>query len=169
MKKVTLFPVRKSAESLPSAAKITRYVRTHHRSALDAVGTIMAHPRSLARPTASWRPPSHTLPAIFGRDALSITVTRHRVGPRVQARMRGFGEQRTPAYLVTARLSMPSGYVVPPELAAGWVASIFGPENGECVHEFDSPTAPTFVWVVDGSFQPLRSPASLFTGLSQAA
>ena len=36
------------------------------------------------------------------------------------------------------------------------------------VHEVYSPTGTTFVWLVDGTFTPVYSPASMFEGLAAA-
>lgn len=178
MKKVSLFNSRKQSRESQSmqahsaalnAAAIAQSIAASHGGSLDAIRSIIAHPRSLARPQPHWRPPSHSLPAVLGHDAITATITRHRIGPRVQARLQGFGEHRPAAYLITARMTSPSGMDIPPQVAEGWAMAIVGKEFKECVHEFESATTPTFVWVVDGSFRPLRSPAALFSGLRAAA
>ncbi len=138
---------------------------------LSALRSVVRHPRSLARPLASWRPPSHDLPAVasVGAGPLRIALTRYRVGPRAKARVRGFGEKREPVYLINARLTHPGGGAVDPTAAEGWIRALAGQPAAGAVHEFHTSQAATFMWLVDRAGQPVASPASLFEGFAAAA
>lgn len=144
-------------------------LRHHHGETLQALNSILRHPRSLARPVPTWRPPSKHLPASHGGEALTATLTRHRVGPRARARVRGFGELREPAYLVAVRLTHPCGRRIDPRLAEAWIRALVPAELINTVHELTGTQPPTFCWLVDGHYHPVMSPASLFYGYSQAA
>lgn len=165
--------MKKNISAVPEThydvAEIAHFVERCHPEVVKSLNSVIRHPRSLARPTPAWRPPSKALPALPGADQLNATVTRHRVGPRARARMRGFGATTPPAYLITVRVTSPEGYYVYPEIAEGWVRTLVGSSSAECVHVFDDNNTPTFVWMVDGDYQPMRSPASLFDPESQAA
>lgn len=131
---------------------------------LAEVTSLIRHPRSLARPLATWRPPGAALPPLPGRDPLKLTVTRHRVGTAA----RRFVPEA--AYLVTLRITSPEGYLVPANLAEGWVRALLEGQDITSVHELSDEPAPTFCWLVDARFTPLPSPASLFaTGTGYAA
>ncbi|WP_245616247.1 hypothetical protein [Corynebacterium doosanense] len=145
-----------------------RLVRLHPRT-LGMLSTVIRHPRSLARPMASWRPPSVDLPRVDGHFQLTATLTRHRVGPRARARVLGYGEDREPAYVISVRITDPGGADVSPSHAESWIRALIGNDSIDAVHEISHEVSPTFVWLVDGSFQPLRSPASLFAGFRDAA
>ena len=67
------------------------------------------------------------------------------------------------AYLVFLRISAPDGRWVDPGVAQGWVRALVGSDYVECVHELPRESTPTYVWVVDGSFLPIASPAELVT------
>lgn len=153
----------------PIATDIAADIARRHGDVIDRVQGIMHHPRSLARPVPSWRPPGLTLPAVKGSRALALSLTRHRVGPRAKARVRGFGETRTPAYLITVRLTDPAGGIMNREAAEGWIRSFVAAEDAGSIHEISNGRAMTYVWLVDRFFQPVPSPASMFTGLSNAA
>lgn len=152
-----------------TAAEVARHVRAHETETLDAVSSVVHHPRSLTRPMAEWRPPSKQTPALFGGQPLTLTVTRHRVGPRARARVRGLGETREPAYLVSVRVTGAQGRRVDPVAAEGWVRALVDEALVDAVHEVTDGRTPTFVWLVDRHFRPVRSPASLFSGFAQAA
>lgn len=145
---------------------LTIATRLRHSEArtLRELGSVLRHPRSLARPGADWRPPSRPLPG--GR--LTLALTRHRVGERVRARVRGFGENRVPPYLVTARITDSRGDV-DPVLAEAWIRAFVEESLIDAVHEVPSGRAATFVWLVDARFLPVHSPASLFAGFTAAA
>lgn len=136
---------------------------------LHSLESIIRHPRSLARPTPTWRPPMKRLPGILGSSEVCVTITRHRVGPRARAHMRGFGIEGQPAYLLTFRFTSPHGGYVDPDLAEGWVRAVAGMDQAHCVHEIGEETAPTFVWMVDSDYRALPSPAALFRSASEAA
>ncbi|MBZ8177044.1 hypothetical protein GP475_04710 [Corynebacterium poyangense] len=130
--------------------------------------SILRHPRSLARPTALWRPPILQL-AARGYPDLQATVTRYRVGPKTRARVRGFGEARVPAYLVVLRLSRPDAQAVSHPLAKGWIRALVGAGRAEAVHELSDSHTPMYCWLIDANFEPVHSPASLFSHFLEAA
>ncbi|MHA2788674.1 hypothetical protein ACXZ66_05940 [Corynebacterium sp. S7] len=133
-----------------------------HAELLSQISSILHHPRSLARPLASWRPPTKALPGIAGGAPLTMAISRHRVGPRVQARLQGYGETRHPAYLISIRITDPTGSPAPRDIAEEWIRALLPLNIEGAVHELSSHTAVTYVWIVDGKFQPLQSPASMF-------
>lgn len=137
-------------------------LRKRHRDALDTVAMTIRHPRSLARGTASWRPPTIGMAPEPGQPALNITITRHRVGATARARIRGYGETRTPAYLVTLRLTSPDVRRISHHEADTWITAILPDTGTYNVHRIDGLGAPTYCWIIDQHFQPLESPASLF-------
>lgn len=151
--------------SFPSAAfALESLIRTNHYDALGKVSTTIAHPRSLARPMPTWRPPSIRL-----ADTLQVAVFRHRVGTKVRARLRGFGETRTPAYLVSLRFSDTSGRPVPSNEAEAWIKALLPQAGSYAVHQLLDETTPTFCWLVNQHYEPLDSPASLFNNTQKAA
>lgn len=160
-----------AADSYYSATDIATEILVTEPEVVKGLRSIIRHPRSLARPMPQWRPPSTRLPALpaTGARELTMAITRHRVGPRAQARVRGFGEQREPAYMVSVRLSDPSGMPLTPRVAEGWVRSLIDFSRADAIHEISSGTAATFVWLVDRDFEPIHSPTSLFEGHSAAA
>lgn len=156
-----------------SAGELALLIRDREPVTLSDIHSIIHHPRSLARPMASWRPPSKRVPLTDGtartREMLNLTVTRHRVGDRARARVLGYTGDREPAYLVSVRVTAPNGRDISAAVAEAWVRAIVGEDNVHAVHEVGSSHAPTFVWMVDGHFSPVPSPASLFGGVSDAA
>lgn len=156
-----------------SPGELTTEILYHHHETLRSMESIIRHPRSLARPTPQWRPPSKVLPpvAIEGGESLPLTftVSRHRVGERAKARVLGYGEKRVPSYLITVRITDPTGRPVTPSLAEAWVRALVPEELVSAVHEISSSSAATFVWLVDSTYTPVHSPLSLFEGFSQAA
>lgn len=174
MKKIQKFTrmkksVHSTHENTYDVGEIATFVARCHPEVVESLNSVIRHPRSLARPTPSWRPPSKALPALPGADGLTATVTRHRVGPRVRARMQGFGAATPPAYLISVRITSPEAHDIYPEVAEGWIRTLVSERNAHCVHVFDEDNAPTFLWMVDGDYQPMRSPASLFEKESKAA
>lgn len=143
-------------------------IERRHPLALDDLNTIIRHPRSLARPSAAWRPPVKDLPAPDSGPHLSAAVTRRRVGPRARARIQGWGEPHVPAYLIELRFTDASGALVDPHLTEAWVRALVTDNHAGSVHEIASPRAVTYVWLVDGSFTPVSSPASMFDGMTAA-
>lgn len=143
---------------------IAAALRVREAATIRDLHSILHHPRSLARSSANWRPPGKALPG----GPLTMTLTRHRVGERAKARVLGFGESGTPAYLITVRITDQRG-AVDPVAAEGWVRALVDDSLIDAVHEVPSGNAATFVWLVDARFTPLHSPASLFTGHPQAA
>lgn len=91
------------------------------------------------------------------------------MGERAKARVLGYGEKRVPSYLVTVRITDPTGRPVAPSLAEAWVRALVPEELVSAVHEISSSSAATFVWLVDSTYTPVHSPLSLFEGFSQAA
>lgn len=143
-------------------------LRDRHPETLDAISAVMHHPRSLSRPTATWRPPVLTLPREGNGPQLSVAVTRRRVGPRARARIRGFGQDQVPAYLIELRVADTSGVPTDRRLAEAWVRALLPDDCAHTVHELPSARAATYVWLVDGTFGPIESPSSMFEGLAAA-
>ncbi|WIM68584.1 hypothetical protein QP027_04110 [Corynebacterium breve] len=139
-----------------------------HAEVLSNLHGIIHHPRSLARPTPSWRPPTKDLPATRSGPKLTVAITRHRVGPLAQARIRGYGETRIPAYLVSIRVTDKSGLPVDPQVSEAWIRALLYREHDGNIHEISTHSSMTYVWIVDGKFNPLQSPGSLFEGLAAA-
>lgn len=161
-----------SSHSLPihehSAAGVAEYIQHCFPQLLGSLDMTLRHPRSLSRPTPQWRPPVIKLPALPGESELKVSITRRRVGAKARARLHGFGEA-TPAYLLTARVTSPKGYYVEPNIAEGWIRALIGEASIDCVHVIESGQAATFLWLVDGKFNPLHSPASMFQSFTEAA
>lgn len=124
----------------------------------DALCSMIAHPRSLARPAANWIPPYKNLP----QRAHCVFVTRYRVGKDAQKAIAKYYPGPVAAYLVTLRFRT-SGPRIGIGYATDWVTKVVGAHNMHCVHELHEGADPTFCWVVDGKFRPLPSPAWLFT------
>ncbi|MGP6173516.1 hypothetical protein [Corynebacterium sp. A21] len=150
-------------------ADLAQQIRQDEAPTLQALHSILHHPRSLARPLPTWRPPSKHLPAVHGGDDLTATLTRHRVGPRAKARVRSFGETREPAYVISARLTDPKGGAPERRIAEAWIRALVSEELIDAVHEIEGGPAPTYCWLVDSHYQPVNSPSSLFAGMADAA
>lgn len=151
--------------SFPSAGfALESYVRANHLPELEKFSNVLAHPRSLARPMPNWRPPKVQL-----ADTLQVTIARYRVGNKVRARLRGFGETRNPAYAVSARFTDTTGRPVPAAEASAWLRACLPIDATYSLHELLDESAPTFCWLIDSHFCPLESPASLFERREQVA
>ncbi|WP_083984385.1 hypothetical protein [Corynebacterium epidermidicanis] len=144
-----------SFPSVPFA--VESQIRVHHSAEIEKFTNVLAHPRSLARPMPTWRPPTIRL-----TDNLQVTVQRHRVGTKVRARLRGFGEHRNPAYVVSVRFTDPTGRPIRPVEAKAWVHAFLPTDSAYSLHELTSESAPTLCWIIDQHFRPLESPTSLF-------
>lgn len=153
---------------MTNTRELANQIRANHTEALDRFEAVIHHPRSLARPTPAWRPPTRELPRTGHGPQLKAAVTRRRVGPRAQARVKGYGESHIPAYLIEIRFTDVSGITVDRDLAEAWVRALVPASLAGTVHEVYSPTGTTFVWLVDGTFTPVYSPASMFEGLAAA-
>ena len=151
---------------IPSPTRHAEYLRDTFPEVLATVTSMMRHPRSLARPVPTWRPPSTRLP---GDDPLTLTLSRMRVGNVVREIVHDTGEIRVPAYLVTVRITDPSGRRVPRAGAEAWVRALLADDHITAVHQLTDEPTPTFCWLVDARFTPVRSPASLFQQPSRAA
>lgn len=147
---------------------LAQQIQTTATGELHRLHTIMRHPRSLARPLPSWRPPRIRLP-LRPYPELTTTLTRYRVGPRTRALISRGDELHTPAYLVSLRFSRPDGGPVHPQLSEAWVRALVGENRADTVHVLHEEHAPTYCWLVDAEFRSLRSPASLFDGVAEAA
>lgn len=154
---------------LADAATVATEVMFAHSDTIEALQSIMRHPRSLNRDIANWRPPIKQLPRVIDHGELTASISRFRVGPRAMSRIHGYGERRKPAYLIRLRITDPTGFEIRPEIAEGWVRALIPPHAATAVHEIPSGQAITFVWMVDREYQPLRSPSSMFAGLDRAA
>lgn len=155
----------------PTTADLAAHISQRHGLVIQKLATMLRHPRSLARPVATWRPVSIALPAVSGHRGLTATLTRHRVGPRAKARIRGYDGEREPAYVISLRITDPAGFAVDTTISDAWISALVGEEHIERIHEVSSGVDghPTYVWLVDGHFLPVASPASLFAGFSHAA
>lgn len=154
----------------PAAAwEIADGLRRREPATLHDLDSIIHHPRSLARPVASWRPPSKVTPRAPDVPPLSIAVTRHRVGEVARQRVLEYGSARTPAYLISLRITDPQGGRVASLAAEAWVRALVGEGHVRSVHEIGGGQSPMYVWMADGEFTPVRSPASLYAGFSAAA
>ncbi|WP_234948667.1 MULTISPECIES: hypothetical protein [Corynebacterium] len=159
---------RPSYIRLTTPEAIAAEITEHYPDMLDRVNAIIHHPRSLSRPQASWRPPTKLLPRIGTGPQLSIAVTRRRVGPRAQARIRGYGETQVPAYVVELRITDASGLPADRRYTEAWVRALIPEEHIHAVHELPSARAASYVWLVDGAYTPIPSPSSLFEGMVAA-
>lgn len=153
---------------MTNTREIAHQIRTTHADALERFDAVIHHPRSLARPNPTWRPPTRELPRVGNGPSLKVAITRRRVGPRAQARIKGFGESHVPAYLIEVRFTDVTGYTVDRDVAEAWVRALVPADMAGAVHEVYSPTGATFVWLVDGTFTPVYSPASMFEGIAAA-
>lgn len=156
----------KPSATTPEAAAAT--LRRRYAETLEAVHAVLHHPRSLSRPTASWRPPVVKLPRTDFGPQLTAAVTRRRVGPRAKARIQGYGESQVPAYLVEIRFADTSGVPVDTQLTEAWVRAVVPEGHSHAVHELPAARAVSYVWLVDGTFTPIASPPSMFEGLTAA-
>lgn len=138
------------------------YLRRAYANSLDTVAMTIKHPRSLARGTAAWRPPTIRMNAQGEISPISLTITRHRVGHLARARIRGYGETRTPAYMVMIRLTAPDGRTITSNEAQAWINALLPDSGSFSVHEVEGLGARTYCWIVDQHFTPIESPASLF-------
>ena len=157
MKNISIFP-----------KKNPTHVAVLPAETIDKVRSMIQHPRSLTRPTAQWRPPVAKLHSPPGAS-LNAAISRHRVGPMVSERMRLLGFHNQPAYLVTVRITSPTGKHVPSDVAREWVTAIVGNAHTHAVHELLVDASPTFAWMVDGRFRPVASPAEIFGETESAA
>ncbi|WP_080795535.1 hypothetical protein [Corynebacterium pacaense] len=153
----------------PSSTDYAEHLHEVFPTVLSDVGSMMRHPRSLARPIPTWRPPRIQLPPLPGTDPLSLTLSRHCVGRETRDLLTASGGEGEPAYLITVRLSNADGYRVSAPLAEGWVRALLTGQNITSVHELRDEATPTFCWLVDSHFLPVPSPASLFQGRARAA
>lgn len=157
-----------TARTISTPAALAEEIGRRHGGAVDALAAIMHHPRSLARPTATWRPPVKALPRFGGGPQLTAAITRRRVGPRARARILGYGETQVPAYLIELRLTDSSGLPADRRYTEAWVRALVPEDAIDAVHELPSARAATYVWLVDGRFNPIASPPSMFEGLTAA-
>lgn len=164
----TLTAMTHNSTVYPVSAPHSADIAARHPLALADLRTIIHHPRSLARPSAAWRPPVKTLPAPRSGPKLRAAVTRRRVGPRARARIQGWGEEREPAYLVELRISDESGAPTDRGVAEAWVRAVVTDAYAGTVHEIPSARAATYVWLVDRSYRPVYSPPSMFDGMTAA-
>ena len=65
-------------------------------------------------------------------------------------------------------LSDPSGLPADRRLTEAWVRALVPEDAISAVHELPSARAATYVWLVDGHFNPIASPSSMFEGLTAA-
>lgn len=141
------------------ATELADIIRAVHPATLRSLHGLISHPRSLARPTGTWRPPRITIPCVTGYDAphLVATVSRYRADRSTAVSVIAAGATRTPAYVVIVRISRPDGHAVARETAEAWVRALIPELSISAVHELTDESTPTYCWVIDGSYQPLPS------------
>ncbi|MBN9644897.1 hypothetical protein ACFSSC_07135 [Corynebacterium mendelii] len=149
-------------------ARMEHTIRRAGGLAAAKLHSLAAHPRSLARDTPGWRPPSTTLPATTVSPALTITITRYRTGGFVRRTVREM-TGRIPAYLIVATITGTQGQPVDRRIADAWMTTVTGHNAPSTVHEIMGRTDPTYCYLVDADFSPVASPAELFTAPPQAA
>ena len=152
----------------PTTAAYTAEITHHHADAVAALRSIIHHPRSLARPTSTWRPPTKSLPPIGSGPRLKAALTRRRVGPRARARLRSYGPTQVPACLVDLHLTDASGQPPDCRVTEAWVRALVPDGAIEAVHEVPSLRAVSYVWLVDSDFNPVAAPAAMFANLPAA-
>lgn len=155
-----------------SAADMAYFIQCEHADSIAALRSLSRHPRSLARPLASWRPPVIKLPILEwvpGSKPLRLSLTRYRVGPRARARIKSYGQARQPAYLLSVRLTSSQGTRVPTLVAEAWMRALVDAPYADAIHEITTSSAAMFVWLVDRDFKPVRSPVSLFEDFATTA
>ncbi|MFC5937961.1 hypothetical protein ACFPVT_00885 [Corynebacterium choanae] len=145
------------------AGKITATAATTLRN----VASLIAHPRSLARPDPAWRPPSIGLPAIASAPALQVCVTRYRLSTKDRDELQAFGYHG--AYVVIIRITNRQGLPVPQAVSDAWMTAIAQHPPAGTVHQLIDEVQPTYAMVVGARFQPVPSPASLYGWTTQAA
>lgn len=137
-----------------------------------AATSIIHHPRSLARPAVSWRPPQLKLPAQGKLPALTMTILRRHVSSPIAKK---YHEQApgssSPAYLIEARFTMDQDCFsqAGTTAAAWWLTRIATPGDADWIHCVQLGNALLAYWLVDGSFTPIAAPENLITGFSKAA
>lgn len=154
--------------SIPTPAAVAHQLRRQAAAPLRALDATIHHPRSLARSTPTWRPPTITLPGFQGTGTLRATVHRHRVGPHAARSIHAYSGIR-PAWLITVLLSSPRGRRPDPAIAEAWVRALVPDDLADAIHQPLSATAPTFCWVTDATFCAVHSPAELLSAFPQAA
>ncbi|WP_342319523.1 hypothetical protein [Corynebacterium mayonis] len=152
----------------PTSTDLTEHITARYPTTVAALRSIIRHPRSLARATAAWRPPLKTLPRIGHGEELTVAVIRRRVGPRARARIQGFGEENVPAYLIELRITSRTGLSADPVITEAWIRALLPGKQVAAVHEISSPRAINYVWLADFSYTPVKSPPSLFEGITPA-
>lgn len=157
-----------SQDLSPTTAAYTAEILRHHTDTVAALRSIIHHPRSLARPTSTWRPPTKSLPRIGSGPRLKAAITRRRVGPRALARLRDYGQTQVPAYLVDLRLTDSSGQPTDYRVTEAWARALVPDEVIEAVHEVPSLRAVSYIWLVDSEFNPVAAPATMFADLPAA-
>ncbi|VEH08961.1 Uncharacterised protein [Corynebacterium kutscheri] len=152
-----------------SPINIARYIDRHFTRDLDALHSILRHPRSLARNHATWRPPAKKLPKLPGGEELVATITRHRVGAKVQTTMHSFDNSAPAVFLISLRITSPKGNHVSTAISEGWIHALLGSSAVECAHDITTNNTHTYVWITDKNYFPLHSPAMLFNNGIAAA
>lgn len=160
---------RRIHHNLTSPTEYSSALTSEFPDILKHIESVIHHPRSLVRPLANWRPPSVALPATGVHAPTSATIRRYRVGEHARNVVRQCGEPRAAAYLISIRFSSKHSSITLNNLSEGWIRGLLPDQKITCVHELDSESAPTFCWLVDKTFDPIQSPASLFTGHREAA
>ena len=153
----------------PTPPPTADLLRRRKPATLQALRSILHHPRSLARPHDAWRPPSHRTPRVPGGVPLHLTLSRRRVDGATRRRVLAHGAPRPPAYLVCLQVTDPAGAPVPAPLAQAWAHALAGGDHGGSLHELGDGPERTYVWLVDAAFSPLPAPTALYTSRVAAA
>ena len=149
------------------AARLAERLRRAHPETREKALAIARHPRSLARPRASWRPPALALPAVDGAGQLTLALSRRRVAAAARARLADTG--REPAFLLELRFLRAGGARRLGELAEAWVRALVPAGKADAVHELSDDSDRVFCLLVDADYRPVRSPAELFERYPQRA
>lgn len=145
-------------------------IQFDHPDILERLHSTMHHPRSLARPMATWRPPTITLPDPSRDTNLCTTLTRRRVGPQAVHFMAEYNAHApAPAYVISMRITRPTGATLPRRFCEAWVRAFVGETAQDCIHYVEERRSMTFFWLVDAHFRPLPSPAAMFSDAPLAA
>lgn len=165
---ITLRHFTKSMHTTRHHSRMIDQIRSNQTKTLQRAASLIAHPRSLARRTPTWRPPSIHLPNTYfmTHSGLHITVSRYRIHAHERAILRAWDPTtsllHSPAFVLTLRISSRDGSRVDPSLARAWVTAILPDVVDGTIHQQRDCATPTFCIVLDGRFHPLPSPAELF-------
>lgn len=146
-------------------------IRRRHPELLEHARAIVRHPRSLARPIPQWRPPVVELAPVAGMPALSVAISRYRVGDKAQARLRLAQSEPTapmPVYLLSCRFTTTSGASLQADDVNAWMEALLGTRDNSLAYLLHDGSALVAAWVVDKDFRAVPTPPELFQRPSAA-